>query len=116
MKNLKIIREKSNLSQAQLAKMLHLSQQTICKYEKGESEASFATLVQLSSIFTIPISYLVDDSLDFDDLDKYDMSESEQEKLLLSYFRNLSPSSKDSILSICKDLCMQVMANNQNKK
>ncbi len=110
MKNLKKIREKSNLSQAQLAKMLNLTQQTICKYEKGTAEASFSTLTHMSNIFSIPISFLVNDNLDFNDLNKYNMSDSEQEKLLLAYFRNLTPDSKNNLLNLCKELSLRAIS------
>ncbi len=67
MKNLKLLREQNELTQAELAKLLHVSQQAIHKYEMGLSQASFATLQNISNIFNVPINYLINDDISLED-------------------------------------------------
>ena len=67
MKNLKLLREQNDLTQAELAKLLHVSQQAIHKYELGLSEASFATLQNISNIFNVPVNYLINDDISIED-------------------------------------------------
>lgn len=59
MKNLKILREKENLTQEKLAKKLNLRQQAISLYENKKIEPDIKTLKKLANFFEVSIDYLV---------------------------------------------------------
>lgn len=59
MKNLKELREKKGLSQLQLAMKLGLNQNTISRYESGQREADYQTLIMLADFFDVSIDYLI---------------------------------------------------------
>ncbi len=102
MKNLKILRESAHLSQQKLGEMLHLSQQSIYKYENGHSEAAYSTLKKISNIFSVPIEVLINDDLDIMEyIEKSTLYLSESEKRILFMCRALD---KDERLSIEKML------------
>lgn len=56
---LKLLRQKQRLSQAELAQKLHISRQAISKWEKGEAEPDISRLIALSGIFSVPLDYLL---------------------------------------------------------
>ncbi len=59
MKNLKFLRTKQNLSQQELANILHVSQQSIYKYENGITTPDVNTLIDMADYFHTSIDYLV---------------------------------------------------------
>lgn len=59
MKNLKFLRTKQNLSQQELANILHVSQQSIYKYENGITTPDVNTLIDMAEYFHTSIDYLV---------------------------------------------------------
>ena len=59
MKNLKNIREEKGLSQLQLALKLGLNQNTISRYENGQREADYQTLILFADFFDVSIDYLI---------------------------------------------------------
>jgi len=60
------------LNQAELGKKLNISGQQIHKYEAGIDQLSAPKIYELCSIFQIPITYF------FDDLEEYQLAESEE--------------------------------------
>ncbi len=58
-KNLRLLREESGLSQQRLAEMLSISQQAIFKYEKTSNEPDISTLIKLSEIFNVSVDFLI---------------------------------------------------------
>ena len=56
---LKIYREKSGLSQSQLAAKLNISQQAVSKWENGKTFPDIQNLILLSNIFQITLDELV---------------------------------------------------------
>jgi transcriptional regulator with XRE-family HTH domain len=58
-KNLANLRKELNMSQAELAEKLGVSQQTISKYERGTREPDNETLAKLAEIFDCSIDYLL---------------------------------------------------------
>lgn len=61
-KNLRLLREESGLSQQKLADMLNISQQAIFKYEKTSNEPDISTLIRLAEIFEVTVDYLIGNS------------------------------------------------------
>lgn len=59
MNRLSLLRKSHNMSQAELAEKLGVTQQTISKYENGSREPDTETLKLLSSIFNVSIDYLL---------------------------------------------------------
>ena len=53
------LREDSDLSQAEIAKMLHMSQQGYSKYETGENDIPTAVLIALAQFYHTSVDYLL---------------------------------------------------------
>lgn len=62
MENLKTLRKAKNLSQQKLADILHVSQQSIYKYENDITSPDIETLTNMSNFFGTSIDYLVGNS------------------------------------------------------
>lgn len=65
---LKLLRQKQRLSQAELAQKLHISRQAISKWEKGEAEPDISRLIALSGIFSVTLDYLLSGKQSANDL------------------------------------------------
>lgn len=59
MKNLKFLRKSHHLSQTELSRLLHISQQSICKYEGGHSEATETLLIKTADFFDTSVDFLL---------------------------------------------------------
>lgn len=59
MRNLKILRQRKKMSQAQVALYLGCERSTYAKYESGASEPSFDVLQRLSQLFGEPVDFLM---------------------------------------------------------
>ena len=56
---LKELRKKRKISQLKLALDLNMSQNSISRYETGEREADYETLVKLADYFDVSLDYLL---------------------------------------------------------
>lgn len=56
---LKKLRKQKNMTQRELAEALHISQTSVSKYERGESEPDLAMLIEISDFFGITIDEFV---------------------------------------------------------
>lgn len=56
---LKELREAKHLSQVRLAMELHLSQNSISRYENIEREAGYETLILIADYFHVSLDYLL---------------------------------------------------------
>lgn len=104
MENLKALRKKHNLSQQKLADILHISQQSVYKYENGLSSPDIETLILMADYFNTSIDYLVE----YTDIPHkiepvQDTMLNCDEQLLLEYYRRLSPGQKDAIRLLMKE-------------
>ena len=59
-KNIKAIREDSDLTQAHMAKLLNVSQNTYSQYETGKIEWTASSLVKIADYFGVSVDYLLD--------------------------------------------------------
>lgn len=59
MKNLRLLRAQKQLSQQKLADILHISQQSVYKYENGLTTPDFQTLMRMADFFDTSIDYLI---------------------------------------------------------
>ena len=57
---LKEIRKRRGITQLKLSMDLNISQNTISRYETGEREADYATLIRLADYFNVSIDYLLE--------------------------------------------------------
>ena len=57
---LKYLREKKGISQLKLAIDLNMNQNSISRYETGNREADYATLIKLADYFDVSIDYLLE--------------------------------------------------------
>lgn len=57
--HLKYYRKNSQLKQKELADLLHVSQQTIAKWENGKSEPDISTLKEIANLFKISVDELI---------------------------------------------------------
>ncbi len=57
---LRELRKKRNITQLKLAMDLGLNQNAISRYETGEREADYATLIALADYFGVSIDYLLE--------------------------------------------------------
>lgn len=110
-KNLKLLRERANLTQSQLAQLLDISQQAVNKYEMGNSEASFEILSNMSKILNAPVEYLINDDIEAEKYIEGDgISLSEEEREFIILLRQLDKSSQNIVIDLCNNL-----SNAQNK-
>ena len=57
---LKELRKSRNISQVRLAIELNISQNSISRYETGEREADYKTLIALADFFNVSVDYLLE--------------------------------------------------------
>ena len=57
---LKNLRKERGISQLKLAMDLNMNQNSISRYETGEREADYATLIKFADYFGVSIDYLLD--------------------------------------------------------
>lgn len=60
MKRLKELRKKKRISQLKLATDLDMNQNSISRYENGEREADYKTLIAFADYFGVSIDYLLE--------------------------------------------------------
>ena len=57
---LKELRKKHHLTQQRLALELNMNQNSISRYESGEREADYQTLIRIADYFHVSIDYLLE--------------------------------------------------------
>lgn len=57
---LKQLRKEKNITQLKLAMDLGLNQNTISRYETGEREADYKTLIMFADYFDVSVDYLLE--------------------------------------------------------
>lgn len=59
MLRLKELRTKKHISQVKLAMDLNMNQNSISRYENGEREADYKTLIKFADYFGVSVDYLL---------------------------------------------------------
>lgn len=85
LKNLKILRNKKNISQLKLSMDLELSQELISQYELGKSLPTIANLVKLANYFNCSTDYLLGLTNDFSKKSDLKKDELEVTELIQNY-------------------------------
>lgn len=60
MRRLKELRNKRHITQLELAMALDMNQNSISRYESGEREADYKTLIMLADYFNVSVDYLLE--------------------------------------------------------
>ena len=60
MRRLKELRKKKRISQQALATILDMNQNSVSRYETGEREADYKTLIAFGDFFNVSIDYLLE--------------------------------------------------------
>lgn len=82
------LRKSKELTQEQLAEQLHVSRQSVSKWETGQSIPEVEKMVELSRAFDVTVDYLLKPS-EIDELSvKTDMLEQQQKKMLAREQKN----------------------------
>ena len=91
-----LLRRSAGMSQAQLAKLLHISPSTLGMYEQGRRTPGIEMLVQMSRIFNVSLDYIITGS-EFD-----------------SYKTNSADDSGDVVCPCCRICCYRLHNKVQN--
>ena len=120
--NLKFLRKKAGLTQAELAKKMHLKQYNISDYEIGRIEPNIAKLVHFADIFNVSLDTLVGrkpkeiekspDDIN-SDIRNFDYNYSEDDSLaeIAEMIKDLSPEEKRQVVN-----AVGFLVNNYAKK
>lgn len=113
--SLKRLRENAGLTQQQVADILNIDRSTYAYYETGKTYPSITSLKKLAKIFNVNYDVLIDGTSKYvmsDNRVQYKTVElsdeklysiSKDEKMLVTYFRLLSPERQDEILKQLAD-------------
>lgn len=113
MENLKKIRKQYNLSQQKLADILHISQQSVYKYENNITTPDIDTLIHMADYFNTSIDYLVDYTNIPHKIEPVkDTMLNEDEMILVNEYRKLPLAQKSVIKSVLSGYI--TLINNQN--
>lgn len=96
MKNLRLLRRQKNLSQQKLASILHISQQSVYKYENGLTSPDFQLLMHMADFFDTSVDYLIgytDIPHKIEPVAEHKLNTDEEE--LLRKYRSLPASSRN---------------------
>lgn len=92
------LRNQKRMSQTELSKILHVSQQTVTKWETGKAEPSSSALTKLSEYFNVSADYLLGrtsqknpESRDFYDVVSFDGKplDEHDKKLLADLYKTI---------------------------
>ncbi len=89
------IRKLNNMTQDKFAEKMYITQQTLSRYEKGATSIPYKLLSGISIEFQVPISYFF--GIDTEEL-------SQEEYLLVEYYRNIDDVLKEKVLDLIKTL------------
>lgn len=99
-KRIRNIRKIHNMTQRKFSEKMHMTQQTLSRYENGKNPIPNDVLDNISKEFHVPLSYFF--GINTDDF-------SEDELLLIEYYRKVDDCLKESVYelvkTIAKDFC-----------
>uniref|UniRef100_UPI004056DD84 helix-turn-helix domain-containing protein n=1 Tax=Agathobacter sp. TaxID=2021311 RepID=UPI004056DD84 len=104
MERLKLLRKQRNLTQQQLADILHVSQQSIHKYEHDITSPDLETLKHMASYFDTSVDYLLnatDISHKIEPVTETMLNDTELE--FIETYRSISASQKDVIQTVMQE-------------
>lgn len=109
MKNLKLLRQKKNITQVRLSIAAEVSQETISAYESGKALPSAETLIKIADFLDTSVDYLLDRT---DNSLPTNIDKSNQTDELLYNFNKLNNDDKKEVMWYCK---VRIKKNEQSK-
>lgn len=104
MKNLKLLRKQHDLSQQKLADILHVSQQSVYKYENGITSPDIETLIRMADYFNTSIDYLVEHTDIPHRIEPVkDTMLNEEELALVDCYRKMTSTQRELLQAIAKE-------------
>ncbi|MBQ7879915.1 MAG: helix-turn-helix transcriptional regulator [Clostridia bacterium] len=103
---LKELRKEKELTQKELSKLVNLSSNCVCEWEKGRSQPNVETLKKLSEIFSCSVDYIIGNTDDFGNIVPAQPLK-EGEKQLLEIFRSLAPIKQSQLSDYAKFLAQE---------
>lgn len=100
---LKSLRKERNISQSKLAEIIGVTQNTVDNWEHDACMPNASYVLALADYFEVSTDYLFGRTDDYGNI-VVNGDLSEQERLLLSAFKNASPEKKESLLDFAKFL------------
>lgn len=100
MNRIRQLREEVGMTQVRLSIELEVAQETISAYEHGKHYPSLAALIKMKKIFNAGIDYI----MGFSDVRNPVKNLEDNEEVLISYFKKLSPLQKDVALAYLRGL------------
>lgn len=125
---LKELRKKKNLTQAQVATFLGISESAYGYYEQGRNEPSLSTIKILSKEYGVTTSYLLGETNDIKDTNEEQNSFSEINELVKEFgiedfgffdieqWKNLSPEDIDELRRHFEWVAQKAKERNKNKE
>lgn len=105
MERLRLLRKTQMMSQHTLAEKLHLSQQSIHKYEHGLAEPDISTLIKIADIYHTTVDYLIGHDNGYEAVDHGRQVElNNVEKLIIEIYRDSPTDVKKSILTLIEHM------------
>jgi transcriptional regulator with XRE-family HTH domain len=101
LKNLRYLREKRGLSQAQFARAIGISQQSVCKYENQTTVPGVEMLTQIADFFDTSIDFLVgntDIERRYETVYEYDLNDNEMQ--MMEKYREFDKDGQNALLSL----------------
>lgn len=89
------VRESNNMTQKRFAEKMHMTQQTLSRYENGTTQIPYTELANISIEFSIPVEYFF--GLDIDGV-------SGEELILVEYYRKINGRLRHKIFDLMKTL------------
>ena len=97
------LRTSAGLTQRALAERIGVKNYTVANWEQNRTEPSVKDLIDLANFFECSVDYLLGRENDFGQIVIFN-SENREHSELLALFESLSPTRKQTVLSLIKDL------------
>lgn len=103
MENMKKLRKLHNLSQQKLADILHISQQSVYKYENDITSPDLETLIRMADFFNTSVDYIIGHTDISHKVEPVtDTMLNQDETQLLTAYRKLSPSHRNIVKMVAE--------------
>lgn len=113
---IKELRLEKGMSQQELAEIIHVTQQSVFKYEHDMSIPELDVLIACANYFDVSIDYLVNETDNPLKYDNYTLDNiTSQERRLLDYYRRLNPQAQSSLLSFIEAFLIHPNESSETK-
>lgn len=109
-KNLKYLREKKKLSQANLGDLAHVNQTTIMRWEQESMSPSIDNVEDLSNVLNVNVADLIGKDLEQENIKQFN----ELDELLFSKAKELSDEDKKTIIGVINAIKRDADKENNN--